>query len=262
MNLSKSFDRHVYVYNFGRSGYISSHEQLLFHRLISAGIRPNMAIFLDGLNDFCFYDGRPSSWNMLADPFNQANKEYRERLAGNGIITDWKYLRNFATSMPITRFISSLVERTRSKDIPTYTNQNNSTAEKEIPINDKKLVEVLERYTNNMLQVKAVSESFGIIPYFVWQPIPTFKYDTQYHLFNPSRLGCHINSKYGYPMVEKYNIKKRLGNSFVNASNMQEDIKEPIYIDAFHYTAPMSKNIAKYISREIIDQMPPKFIIK
>jgi hypothetical protein len=260
MNLSKSFDRHVYVYNFGRSGYTSSQEQILFHRLVSDGMRPNMVIFLDGLNDFCFYDGQPSSWQMLAGPFNQANKDYSERLAGNGIITEWRYLKNFFISMPFTRYISSLIDRTRSKDIPTYINQSNSAGTKEIPIDDKKLANVLQRYTNNMLQVKAVSESYGIIAYFVWQPIPTYKYDTSHHLFNPSRLGCHINSKYGYPMVDKSNIKKSLGNSFINASNMQENIKEPIYIDAFHYTAPMSKNIAKYISREILDQMPAKFI--
>ena len=54
--------REVRVYNFGRGAYYSSQERALFERLIVAGYVPNLAIFLDGLNDFFFYDqDRPSA---------------------------------------------------------------------------------------------------------------------------------------------------------------------------------------------------------
>ena len=40
------------IYNFGRGRYGSSEEMLLFMRLIFEGHRPDIAIFVDGINDF------------------------------------------------------------------------------------------------------------------------------------------------------------------------------------------------------------------
>ena len=40
------------VYNFGRGNYASSAEMLLFLRLLFEGHRPEVAVFVDGLNEF------------------------------------------------------------------------------------------------------------------------------------------------------------------------------------------------------------------
>lgn len=42
----------VVVYNFACAYYYSSQERALFNSLLERGIRPDMAIFIDGLNDF------------------------------------------------------------------------------------------------------------------------------------------------------------------------------------------------------------------
>ena len=47
-----AFSREVQVYNFGRGNYASSAEMLLFLRLLFEGHRPEVAVFVDGLNDF------------------------------------------------------------------------------------------------------------------------------------------------------------------------------------------------------------------
>src|SRR5262245_57010365 len=44
--------RPVAVYNFGRGYYYSTQERILFEQLLSAGYVPDMAIFVDGMNDF------------------------------------------------------------------------------------------------------------------------------------------------------------------------------------------------------------------
>lgn len=49
----------VQCYNFGRGFYYSTQERLLFESQLLAGIAPNAVIFIDGLNDFLRYDGRP-----------------------------------------------------------------------------------------------------------------------------------------------------------------------------------------------------------
>ena len=58
---------HLAVYNFGRPGYISSQELILFQQLLNSGFVPRVAVFIDGLNDFSeiFPDGQP----MYAERF-------------------------------------------------------------------------------------------------------------------------------------------------------------------------------------------------
>ena len=51
--------RKVRCYNFGRGYYFSAQEHHLFESLLSSGYIPNVAVFIDGLNDFIYYDGVP-----------------------------------------------------------------------------------------------------------------------------------------------------------------------------------------------------------
>jgi lysophospholipase L1-like esterase len=51
--------RRVECYNFGRGYYFSTQERILFESLLLQGIRPDVAVFVDGLNDYHFWDGRP-----------------------------------------------------------------------------------------------------------------------------------------------------------------------------------------------------------
>lgn len=249
MNESSNSSRKVYVYNFGRSGYISTQEEILFHRLVSLGLRPDMVVFLDGLNDFCFFDGQPSSWQVLAGHFERTNAEYSRQLAGYGIVTHWEKLKEFIITMPLLRLVTALAKRSQTADIPKYTGALTTPTDK--PESVTTLRRVIERYLDNMRQVKAVSDAYGISAVFAWQPIPTYKYDVTHHLFYPNQLGCHINSKAGYPMMAELAKKTPLGNSFVWAADIQNNLVEPLYVDAFHYTAPMSRRIAEFISAEI-----------
>src|SRR5262249_43078007 len=46
--------RPVHVYNFARPGYFSVQERILFEQLLLAGHHPDLAIFVDGLNEVLF----------------------------------------------------------------------------------------------------------------------------------------------------------------------------------------------------------------
>jgi hypothetical protein len=48
--------KEVRVYNFGRGSYYSTQERILFEKLVGAGFRPDLAVFIDGLNDSHHYD--------------------------------------------------------------------------------------------------------------------------------------------------------------------------------------------------------------
>lgn len=252
MNESSTFDHPVRVYNFGRSGYMSSQEQILFHRLVSAGHVPDMVVFLDGLNDFCWVDGNPSSWPALARNFNETNAAYLRAVAGYGVVTRWEYAQQFVETLPLLRLVNAGLSRAAEPEIPQYVTPNQAVEEQSE--DEATLHVIIDRYINNIKQVEAVSAAFGIAPVFVWQPIPTYKYDRRHHLFNPDWLGCHINSKVGYPIMAEVTAKQPPSENFVWAADIQADLKEPLYIDAFHYTAPMSKRIAAFIWEEVVNR--------
>jgi hypothetical protein len=251
LNSTDKFGRPVKVYNFGRSGYHSNQEQILFHRLISDGHMPDAVVFLDGLNDFCFLDGQPSSWQMLARHFDSVNEQARARSSGEDVDTDWSELGTFISSMPLTRLIGAWNARSNEEAIPTYTGPEGAIDEPSPPA--EKLNKVIDRYLGNIGQVQAVARANGIASYFVWQPIPTYKYSAEHHLFYPDRLGCHTGSKFGYPIMAN-RVEQGLNiESFIWAADMQEDLRENVYIDAFHYTAPFSRDIAKLIAANFRD---------
>jgi hypothetical protein len=59
-------DRVVRCYNFGRGYYFSAQERALFESLLADGLAPDLAVFVDGLNDFIYHDGVPELTPELA----------------------------------------------------------------------------------------------------------------------------------------------------------------------------------------------------
>lgn len=250
MNAGGVRNQPVRVYNFGRSGYHSNQEIILFQRLLSAGHVPQMVVFMDGLNDFCFTDTNPSGWTMLARHFNSVSSAAVRKSAAQGVVTEWEKIKSFLQTLPLSRLINAVISRAVEEPQPQYTKPTNAV--EETPEAPAVLNTIVDRYLAFKLQVEGVSAAFGIQPVFVWQPIPTYKYDANYHLFYPDRLGCHVNSKHGYPiMAERVTRKGGMGANFVWAADMQEKLTEPLYIDAFHYTAPMSKRLANLIAEHM-----------
>lgn len=62
-------NRAVQCYNFGCGGYFSSQERLRFEQLLSDGFVPQVAVFVDGLNDFTFWKGVPMFSDHVARLF-------------------------------------------------------------------------------------------------------------------------------------------------------------------------------------------------
>ncbi len=58
--------RQVEVYNFGRGYYVSTQERILFESLLHSGAVAEIAIFIDGINEFYYPDGRPELSGTLA----------------------------------------------------------------------------------------------------------------------------------------------------------------------------------------------------
>lgn len=252
LNLSAINKKKVKVYNFGRSGYHISQESILLQRLLSKGNKPNAVIFFDFLNDFCFSDGLPSSSNFLRTHFNEFNKQYLLDL-DNRVETNWTYLTKFVQSLPLLKLINSLVRNYNEEKLPMY-NQKDVQIYNEKPESDEILNEVINRYLIIKKQIEGIGEKLNFESIFIVQPVPVYKYDREYHLFNPDKLGCHVNSLYGFPILkERFNNFSDLEKkNWIWAADIQKLRKENLYIDSFHYTASFSREIAQFISDEII----------
>lgn len=217
------------IYNFGRGHYFSTQERILYEQLLVSGHIPDIAIFIDGLNDFYYKDDKPLFTSGL-EKFVEGKVERRYFLSQ--VISDLPVLRVFQPQKH--QRVSNIFVR------DFY----------EFKKND--ILKVINRYINNKKIIEAISAEYDVNPIFVWQPVPTYKYDLKYHLFARGGFGNHIYSSFGYNSLSS--IKNVLGNNFLWCADMQEGLKEPLYVDVVHYSAKMSKKFAAEIHRQILER--------
>ena len=231
--LARSSQRRIAVYNFARGFYYSTQERLLFERLLSEGVKPDVAIFVDGINEF-FMAGRD-----LPPLFRQ-----RLEAAFEGSRSDGARAAEIAARMPIMRLLGDLSCRFGKcpvKDRP---------AEEVAGGNAGALVETtIERYLANKRLIEATADSHAIKTIFVWQPSPTYKYDVTKHPFAGKDFGPHKIAGVGYPALSARAAKSDLGRRFLWCADIQEQLRVPLYVDQIHYSAAFSKTVAECIAR-------------
>lgn len=236
--------RSVRVYNFGRSSYISTQERILFEQLLLAGFVPNMALFIDGLNEFAFPTA-PAETERLRAVFDAKP---------NGI-DRW----HFVEHLPMTR----LAHFIRRAAVAAFTRHPQVAPENVPPtpaFDDGKyhdptvIAGVIERYFENMKLIETVAAGYGTKAVFAWQPIPLYKYDLKYHLFAKGDFGTNLFARYGYSYIEHRMIESPPGENFLWCADIQESLEESLYVDKVHYTARMSRLIAATIGAKIVER--------
>lgn len=232
----------IFVYNFGRANYFSLQEKLLFQSLVDQGIVPDMAIFIDGLNDFISWDGLVNHDNCGQDP------TFIEQL-GNTLTCQANEL-----CLPLEQLALNLTKRTpkqtptRAAVIPTAT----------APPNDDPTTNraVIERWLANKQDIEQRAQAAGVELFFVMQPVPSYAYDLQYHLFADSLedMGASARPHWGYAIWEEmYNDPNADWTANVlNLTHLGEDNQGPIYLDGVHYSFGFMDEIAQAITQLIV----------
>lgn len=224
----------VRVYNFGCHSYYSSQERACFEKLITTGTIPQAAIFIDGLNEFVFHQDIPQYTDDLADCMEQKDSN--------------KKALNIASKLALIRALGALVipESLESKAKQTA----ELSPEHENVLHDAVTIDrVIQHYIRNKRVIESIAAVHGVKTIFVWQPIPAYKYDMKHHLFPEGAR--YMYSTYGYPRMAEIIAQKPLGNNFVWAADIQENLKEPLYVDKVHYNPEMHRRIATFIADEI-----------
>jgi hypothetical protein len=229
-NISRnaSLGKSLCVYNFGVGSYFSTQEHILFEKLINEGHVPDMAIFIDGVNE------------VLDVPW------FTERFIALSNEMGEHPLRSF--NFPLLNYLKpKATQKKRMKGKPL----GGGGGEKK---DDQKQKDesVVRRYLNNKLMIEAVAAAFDVQPIFVWQPKPTYKYDyVSYHPF--SSFFKKSTSDY-YEQMAKYAENNQDDVNFIWCAAIQEGYKENFYVDKYHYNSKLSRMIAEKIFAEIMER--------
>jgi hypothetical protein len=149
------------------------------------------------------------------------------------------YFSGFGVTRALGRIATKLGGRPRK----------NEADDDEAGYNDPVIIgNVIKRYIANKKLIESAASSHGVEAIFVWQPVPTFRYDDSHHLFVGSGYGRHTYSRYGYEAMEEYIAKNPLGANFLWSADIQQDLTEPLYVDKAHFTASFSKRFALFIA--------------
>ncbi len=253
LNATDATSKPVRIYNFGRGSWFSTQERIQFQQLLLDGATPHMVIFLDGVNDFYFFDGRTAIWGFFKHALDTLNREnfetLRNKLAGR---PKWQKLRDFVDSLPLTRAVT-LIARAMARRNPTP----EAVLYKPTPIADERLLPAMHRYLGNARQIEAIARVWGVQPVFVIQPTPAYKYDLAHHVALNAHygLGGHERSGQGYRLLADFFAREGMPRNFVWLADMQEDMKRPLYLDNMHYTAEMNRMIADKIAAALVERL-------
>jgi lysophospholipase L1-like esterase len=128
--------------NYGQPGYVSTQDMILFQRQLALGNIPNVAVFYQGFNDLMAVrqDG-----NIAGLPQNEINRQ-RDLLAGQ-ILRDAGHPLLSEPDADFSDLDFSLVG-----------------------IADASPTQTAQLYLENLRQIRAVAQAYGVRTVFVWQP--------------------------------------------------------------------------------------------
>lgn len=258
------------VYNFGIGSYFSTQEVTLFQNKIRDGWRPDVVIFIDGLNDFYFWKGESDVANVYRNAYAELQKSAVAGVQKNDF---WHELKSLWQSLPVVKLARHLAT-SREIDASIANQNEHSFVVARVPeknlayairsriqnTDDEDLDRVIDRYSANVAIAEAISDKYGILPVFVWQPVPVYRYRMDIHPYAiPNE---HLRVGLAYPRMAERVAKSKPARNFVWCADVFENSQTPQYVDSVHYTAEGNGDIAKCIAREIVSQAAKQFPLK
>lgn len=203
----------IRVRNFGIPTYYSYQELMLLSDLIYKGHKPDVAVFLDGINDF---------WFATASYYRQSYFSYVYRqVFDKGLPANGKF---------------QLVD----------TADNMFMDPKNIPLPDYN-AKLVTNYFENLQNIRFMCSMAGIKPYFFSQPSPFYNYPNQ--LKDPICFkDTNTRFNYIYPLVKQRGASEQ---DFVFLGDMLEHETGYPFIDGLHYSPAFIRKVASRILDEM-----------
>jgi hypothetical protein len=225
--LRTRFGERVAVYNFSTGGYYSSQEDVRFERLLAKGFVPQVAVFVDGLNEFTHEKDEPGWSEDLAE-----------------VMKDGSFVKSISMRAKQTA-LGDLLHSLRRKMV----GEAPVIPARRQPAESRIMESICERYLRNQRLIQAAGDEFKVKCEFIWQPIPTYGYDLRFFGFDPNWTGA--DHKTGYEIMAKILREQGRPRNFLWLADMQADAKEALYVDQVHYNPRMNGLIASRIAEAL-----------
>ncbi len=218
---ARNVARPVAVYNFGTPAYASRQEATLYYGFLTSGVVPDLAVFIDGLNEMAWAE-TPALTTEIS------------RYVEGKAFRDFLY-----NHVPMVSLAYSVIHRREPA--------GNLTPDAG-PAADR----VIQRWMSNKRVIEAMAASFQVKTLFVWQPVPYYNYDLQYHIFCQARPDCKNDAGSAlYSRMKTVNARGQLGDDYLWLGDMQVGRKENLYVDNVHYNPMFGKEIAELVAERI-----------
>lgn len=221
------------VYNFGVPAANSTMERIQFEQTLAAGHVPDVAVFLDGLNDRELSHEPPETGLVKTLLGDQAW---------------WRPSRlmvQLVRRLPLTRLASDV----------TYATGLRRRSGQMAPVSDELFAHrVIQRYLRNKRMVESVAREFGITPVLAWQPVPDFAYPAEIHPFADLDTPAERQKRRVYEEMARLYELGETGDHFVWCAELGRGATEPLYVDVVHYSARMSRMVAGCIAAHLEEQ--------
>jgi hypothetical protein len=111
---------------------------------------------------------------------------------------------------------------------------------------------VIARYLATRRVAEAIARAHGARTAFVWQPVPTYRYQPARADYRASAAGIEYTT-YGYRRMADLAASRDMGNDFLWCAEVHTGVPGVLYIDKVHYSPRMSDLVAGCIA-DLLDQ--------
>ncbi|HEX6180658.1 MAG TPA: SGNH/GDSL hydrolase family protein [Chitinophagaceae bacterium] len=207
----------IRVHNYGTPTYYSYQELMLFTKLLFEGKRPDVVIFIDGVNDF---------WFAKASYYNQSYFSYVLRqVFSQDLLSGGKF--NFRDTA------DRMYKDPENIPLETYNNT------------------LVDHYFKNIHNASMMAEMAGAKSYFFCQPVPFYKYPNQQK--DPICFkDQHTRFDQIYPAIEK-NADSLKGFTFLG--NMLENETGHPFVDGLHYSPVFTRKVTEQILLRVTEAL-------
>lgn len=219
----------VRVYNFGQGYFYSTQEMMLLMSLVKQGNKPDMAIFIDGLNDFIYREDA----SVYSPVFRETLEADATKLR----------LRQLVELMPMMGFYSR---------VKTYFKNTSTSVPNKMQKLDKEVIpQLINRYLTNLRLIEAISGGYDITPVFVIQPVPSYHNNDETYPFR-NEIGQDLEiHNYAYSQLEEKIKGSGKAKDIVWCADIQKQFTQLLYVDRVHYTPFMSEKLAECIVADL-----------
>ncbi|KAA5542828.1 SGNH/GDSL hydrolase family protein [Adhaeribacter rhizoryzae] len=230
LNKNSRTKKQIAVYNFGTAFYYSVQEKLFFEKLIYQNQVPDLAIFIDGLNDV----------GVFAEPSYAT--EMRNLYEGKPGF----FLQKWVKQIPLMRLVYAIqgrILKNTEANIPDFCAPSH-------------LERCYNRYIQTKSMIEAVASQKRINTLFVWQPSSRYLYFPKEDLFgvrnayNPNSRDC------AYTYFFKNLKELEAQGNFIWLADMQKNKKQNLYVDKVHYSNKLNfiiaDTLATYLSQNLL----------